>query len=96
MWIVCMADNSHEMSFIFSESWKKYHKTKKKIKMTSAAIVTGILGIKSVKANNHTPIKKIAGNGMRQGLLNTKQKYDKRSGKEFLESGSHLNVVPYI
>ena len=40
--------------------------------MSSAAILIGILGIKSVKANNQTPIKKIAGNGMRQGLLNTK------------------------
>ena len=34
MWIVCLADNSHEMSsFIFSEKKKK----KKKFKVSSAA-----------------------------------------------------------
>ena len=40
MWIVCLADNSHEMSsLIFSEKYPLPHKKKKKIKLLSAGIV---------------------------------------------------------
>ena len=39
MWILCMADNSHEMSIYFLE------KKKKKFNMSSAAVVIGALSV---------------------------------------------------
>ena len=51
MWIICLADDSHEMpSFIFSG--KKYKK--KKIKMLSAAIVTSALMVKESNGNYYS------------------------------------------
>ena len=45
MWIICQADDSHEMSrLVFSEKKKK----KKKKKMSSAAVVTGTLRVQYI------------------------------------------------
>ena len=55
MWIVCQADNSHEMSrLVFSENKKKKKKKKKK-KMSSAAVLIGTL---RVKISNETCVIK--------------------------------------
>ena len=46
MWIVCLADNSHEISsFIFSEKFKK---ERKYFRMLSATAVTGIFMVNLV------------------------------------------------
>ena len=44
MWIICLADDSHEMSRLFSEK-------KKKKKMLSAAVVIGTLKVNAQKQN---------------------------------------------
>ena len=51
MWIICYADDSHEMpSFILSEKYKK------KIKLSFAAVVISTIRIKTILSMKHNKI----------------------------------------
>ena len=68
MWIVCQADNSHEMSrLVLSE------KKKKKKKLSSAAVVIGALRVKkgTIEQKRRMPFQK------QRAVQNSKQEVKK-------------------